>query len=52
MSRFDGQRDFEAFHIRMNYYGSCESFHARFRGEFLSGEIFYSLREAQILIEE
>ena len=30
----------------------CESFNARFRDEFLNGEIFYSLREAQILIEE
>ena len=32
--------------------GYCESFYARFRDEFLNGEIFYSLREAQILIEE
>ena len=32
--------------------GYCESFNARFREEFLNGEIFYSLREAQILIEE
>ena len=32
--------------------GYCESFDARFRDEFLNGEIFYSLREAQILIEE
>ena len=30
----------------------CESFNARFRDEFLNGETFYSLREAQILIEE
>ena len=29
-----------------------ESFNARFRDEFLNGEIFYSLRKAQILIEE
>ncbi|WP_243614868.1 integrase core domain-containing protein, partial [Shimia aestuarii] len=29
--------------------GYCESFNARFRDEFLNGEIFYSLREAQIL---
>ncbi len=28
--------------------GYCESFHARFRDEFLNGELFYSLREAQI----
>ena len=32
--------------------GYCESFNARFRDEFLNGETFYSLREAQILIEE
>ena len=32
--------------------GYCESFNARLRDEFLNGEIFYSLREAQILIEE
>ncbi|MEM7284521.1 MAG: transposase, partial [Pseudomonadota bacterium] len=32
--------------------GYCESFNARFRDEFLNGEIFYSLREAQVLIEE
>ncbi|WP_371171729.1 integrase core domain-containing protein, partial [Aliiroseovarius sp. 2305UL8-7] len=30
----------------------CESFNARFRDELLNGEIFYSLREAQILIEQ
>ena len=30
----------------------CDSFNARFRDEFLNGEIFHSLREAQILIEE
>lgn len=32
--------------------GYCESFNARFRDELLNSEIFYSLREAQILIEE
>ncbi|NOD85543.1 IS3 family transposase [Ruegeria sp. HKCCD6119] len=32
--------------------GYCESFNARFRDEFLNGEVFYCLREAQILIEE
>ncbi|EKF39975.1 integrase, catalytic region [Nitratireductor indicus C115] len=32
--------------------GYCESSNARFPDEFLNGEIFYSLREAQILIEE
>jgi transposase InsO family protein len=32
--------------------GYCESFNARFRDEFLNSEVFfYSLREAQILIE-
>jgi len=32
--------------------GYCESFNARFRDELLNGETFYSLREAQILIEQ
>ena len=32
--------------------GYCESFNARFRDELLNGEIFYSLREAKILIEQ
>ncbi|MGA0398221.1 MAG: IS3 family transposase [Ilumatobacteraceae bacterium] len=32
--------------------GYCESFNARFRDELLNGEIFYSLREAQTVIEE
>ncbi|MEM7240528.1 MAG: transposase, partial [Pseudomonadota bacterium] len=32
--------------------GYCESFNARFRDELLNGEIFCSLREAQILIEQ
>ncbi|RCW84196.1 integrase core domain-containing protein, partial [Paracoccus lutimaris] len=32
--------------------GYCESFNARFRDELLDGEVFYSLREAQIIIEE
>ena len=33
--------------------GKCyiESFNARLRDEFLNGEIFYTLKEAQILIE-
>ena len=31
--------------------GYVESFNARLRDELLHGEIFYSLREAQILIE-
>ena len=32
--------------------GYVESFNARLRDELLNGEIFYSLREAQIIIEE
>lgn len=32
--------------------GYCESFNARFRDELLNGEIFYSLKEAQIAIEQ
>lgn len=32
--------------------GYCESFNARFRDELLNGEIFYTLNEAQIIIEE
>ena len=32
--------------------GYCESFNGRFRDELLNGEIFYSLKEAQIIIEE
>ena len=32
--------------------GYCKSFNGRFRDELLNGEIFYSLREAQIIIEE
>ena len=31
--------------------GYCESFISRFRDELLNGEVFYTLREAQILIE-
>ena len=32
--------------------GYIESFNARLRDELLNGEIFYSLREAQIIIEQ
>ena len=32
--------------------GYCESFNARFRDELLNGELFYSLKEAQILIQK
>ena len=31
--------------------GHCESFNGKFRDQFLNGEIFYSLKEAIILIE-
>jgi putative transposase len=37
-------------HIRSDN-GYIESFNARLRDELLNGEIFYSLREAQIVIE-
>ena len=30
----------------------CESFNGRFRDELLNGEVFYNLKEAQIIIEE
>ena len=32
--------------------GYCESFNARFRDELLDAETFYTLKEAQIIIEE
>ena len=32
--------------------GYIESFNARFRDELLNGEIFYTLKEAQIVIEQ
>ena len=32
--------------------GYCESFNDRFRDEILNGEIFYTLKEAQIIIEK
>ena len=31
--------------------GYCESFNGSMRDEFLNGEIFYSLKEAQVLIK-
>jgi putative transposase len=31
--------------------GCCESFNTRFRDELLNGENFYTLKEAQIIIE-
>ena len=31
--------------------GYVESFNGKFRDEFLNGEIFYTLREAKVLIE-
>jgi transposase InsO family protein len=35
--------------VAANY---CESFNGKFRDERLNGEIFYTLREAHILIEQ
>jgi putative transposase len=32
--------------------GYCESFNARFRDELLNGEIFYTLKEAKIIIKQ
>ncbi len=32
--------------------GYCESFNSQFRDELLNGEIFYTLKEAQIIIEK
>ena len=32
--------------------GYCESFNARFRDALLNGEVFYTLKEAQIIIEQ
>ena len=32
--------------------GYCESFNGKLRDECLNGEIFYSLREAQVVIEQ
>jgi putative transposase len=32
--------------------GYCESFHGKLRDECLNGEIFYSLREAQVVSEK
>ena len=32
--------------------GYCESFNARFRDELPNGEIFYTLKEAKIIIEQ
>ena len=31
--------------------GYCESFNSKLRNEFLNGEVFYSLKEAQVLAE-
>jgi putative transposase len=31
--------------------GYCESFNGRMRDELLNGEIFYTLKEAQVIIE-
>ena len=32
--------------------GYCESFNGNLRDELLNGEIFYTLREAQVIIED
>jgi transposase InsO family protein len=32
--------------------GYCESFNGKLRNELLNSEIFYTLREAQVLIEQ
>jgi len=32
--------------------GYCESFNARLRDELLNGKIFYTLKEAQVIIEQ
>lgn len=32
--------------------GYCESFNGKMRDEFLNGEIFYSLKEAEVLVEK
>jgi transposase InsO family protein len=32
--------------------GYCESFNGKLKNELLNGEIFYTLREAQVVIEE
>jgi transposase InsO family protein len=32
--------------------GYCESCNARFRDELLNGKVFYTLKEAQIIIEQ
>jgi transposase InsO family protein len=32
--------------------GYCESFNGKLRNELLNGELFYTLREAQVLIEQ
>jgi len=32
--------------------GDCESFNGKLRNELLNGELFYTLREAQVLIEQ
>jgi putative transposase len=32
--------------------GYCESFNSKLRDELLNGEIFYSLKEAQVVIEK
>ena len=31
--------------------GYCDSFNSKLRGEFLNGEIFYSMKELRVLAE-
>ncbi len=45
-------RRFRGLICHRRSHGYIESFNARFRDELLNGEIFYSLREAQIVIEQ
>jgi putative transposase len=37
---------------RLEKNGYCESFNGKLRDELLNGEIFYSLKEAQIVIQQ
>ena len=36
---------------RLRENGYCESFNSKLRDELLNGEIFYTLKEAQVVIE-
>lgn len=41
-----------ACRCRLRGYGYCESFNGKLRDELLNGELFYSLKEAQVVIEQ